>query len=330
VTREMKPSALKRLKDTYKSQDLLLPSLERHVMRSMNGSGRPDDHSRYHMHPSDMAKKDWCGRHDYYRITDTPVEKVSKANPSFRMENVFAEGHAIHGKYQQWLWEMGVLWGDWECRACGHRYGALSPEVCQFCQSPRLTYREVPLRRKQILIEGHADAAVHAAWFRGLVEIKSIGVGTLRFEAPRLFNLYQDGQSFEDVWWKINRPFTSHLKQGQLYLWMSWPAYDQIIFIYESKAHQATKEFIVTYDKNLIAPLLETARDVTSAVGTGAPPSRPLWAESSEGKVCASCEYRGTCWSLDVTTQAEDPPESLVRVRRIPSAKRRRLLGRAT
>ena len=48
------------------------------------------------MHPSDMSHKEWCGRHDYYRIIDTPIEKTSKANPSFRMENVFAEGHAIH------------------------------------------------------------------------------------------------------------------------------------------------------------------------------------------------------------------------------------------
>ena len=37
------------------------------------------------------------------------------------MENVFAEGHAIHAKYQTWLWEMGVLFGDWLCLDCGHR-----------------------------------------------------------------------------------------------------------------------------------------------------------------------------------------------------------------
>ena len=141
---------------------------------------------------------------------------------------------------------------------------------CQFCRSPRLVYKELPLSRKQILIEGHADAAVHDldGW-DGLVEIKSIGIGTLRFEAPRLYNLYEDGQAFEDIWWKISRPFNSHIRQGQLYLWMSWPRYEEIVFIYESKVHQQTKEFVVAYNKNLIAPLLETARAVTSAVKTG-------------------------------------------------------------
>ena len=283
------------------------------------------------MHPSDMSHKEWCGRHDYYRIIDTPIEKTSKANPSFRMENVFAEGHAIHHKYQTWLWEMGVLFGDWLCLDCGHRYGALSPTWCQFCRSPRLVYKELPLSRKQILISGHADAAVHNldGW-DGLVEIKSIGVGTLRFEAPRLYNLYEDGQAFEDIWWKISRPFNSHIRQGQLYLWMSWPRYEEIVFIYESKAHQQTKEFVVAYNKNLIAPLLETAREVTSAVRTGVPPSRPVWAENPDSKVCTSCEYRSTCWSIaSDTTQADDPSPG-VRIRRAKSGQRRRVLGKPT
>lgn len=327
MTREFKPSALKRLKDTYRSQDILLPHLERHVMRSINGA-RPDDHSMKHMHPSDMCKSDWCGRHDYYRIVDTPVEKTSKANPSFRMENLFAEGHAIHGKYQQWLWEMGVLWGMWHCRECGHRYAALSPEECQFCRSTRLTYREVPLNRKLVLIEGHADGAVHADWFTGLIEIKSIGINALRFEAPRLYQRYLDGEAAEDIWWKISRPFTSHLRQGMLYLWMSWPVYERIIFIYESKFHQQTKEFVVSYDKSLIAPLLETARAVTLAVEQGKPPERPVWAESAESKVCTSCSYRNTCWSRNDTTQTSDSPEQRLTIRRAKPAVRRRQLGR--
>ena len=264
MSRTIKPSALKRLKDTYKSNDVILPPLERHVMRTIgNGDG---ERSTKVMHPSDMSHKDWCGRHDYYRIIDTPIEKTSKANPSFRMENVFAEGHAIHDKYQTWLWEMGVLFGDWLCLDCGHRYGALSPTWCQFCRSPRLVYKELPLRRKQILVEATPTlpSTISMAG-HGLVEIKSIGVGTLRFEAPRLYNLYEDGQAFEDIWWKISRPFNSHIRQGQLYLWMSWPRYEEIVFIYESKAHQQTKEFVVGYNKNLIAPLLETAREVTSS-----------------------------------------------------------------
>jgi hypothetical protein len=331
MSESFKPSALKRLKDTYRSEDLILPALQRHVMKTPQLDVRPDDHSLAYMHPSDMASKDWCGRHDYYRIVGTPTTKVSSRNPSFRMENVLAEGHTIHDKYQRWLWEMGVLWGDWACYDCGHRWGALSPLVCQFCRSPRIHYAELSLRRRNILVEGHADAAVHnLGGFNGLVEIKSIGVGTLRFEAPRLWNLYQDGQAFEEIWWKISRPFTSHLKQGQIYLWLSWPIYEQIVFIYESKAHQAVKEFVVDYNKALIAPLLETAREVTLAVRNGHPPARPAWAEQPDSRICTSCEYRRTCWGIaDDTTQAADPTTA-VRIRRVPTAQRKRRLQRPT
>jgi CRISPR/Cas system-associated exonuclease Cas4 (RecB family) len=326
TARKYKPAALQRLKDTFKDDGVVLPAMERHVMRKL-GDPRPDDHSQNMMHPSDMCKPEWCGRHDYYRIVGTPVEKEDMANPSFRMGNVWTEGHKIHDKYQSWLWEMGVLYGTWECRECGHFYGALSPIECQFCKSPRLRYREVTLRRNQMMVEGHADAAIHDLddW-SGLVEIKSIGIQTLRFEAPRLYNRYSDdNETLESVWWKINRPFPSHVKQGQLYLWLAWPRYEQIVFIYECKWNQAVKEFVVSYNKDIIAPLLETAREVSLAVRLGKPPDRPLWAEAPDGKVCKSCEYRRTCW--DMEPEHVDEEQVRVMVARTTTKKRKAALG---
>ena len=82
------------------------------------------------------------------------------------------------------------------------------------------------------------------------------------------------------------------MRQGQLYLWMAWPAYEQIVFIYESKFHQQTKEFVVDYNKSFIAPMLETAKEVSQGVRAGVAPDRPDWATGPEGKVCASCPYR--------------------------------------
>ena len=323
----LRPTALQRLKDTYRGKGILLPQVERHVMKSLTDR-RPDDHSMHYMHPSDLAKADWCGRHDYYRIIDTPIEKVSSRNPSFRMSNIWSEGTAIHAKFQAWLWEMGVLYGDWECRECGHRWGALSPTECQFCKSPRLTYRELPMRKKQMMVEGHADAGVHADWWRGLVEIKSIGVNSWRFDAPRLYNRYQAGESAEDIWFSINRPFATHVRQGMLYLWLSWPAYEEILFIYEFKANQAVKEFLVSYNKSLIAPILEDVREVAQGVRAGIPPDRPPWATDPDGKVCTTCEYRGTCWQLGAlngTTQAS-PRTKAVIVARGNSYRRKRAL----
>lgn len=320
----MRASALKRIKDTYKSEDKILPGLHRHVMRAIAA----EENTRRHdvMHPSEMSHKDWCWRHDYYRIIGTESEKESMSNPSFTMNNIFAEGHQIHGKYQDWLWEMGVLAGRWLCLHCHHQWNDTSPKQCPSCASPRMMYREVPLHRE--MIGGHSDGAVHDldGW-TGLIEIKSVGIGTLRMEAPRMHQRYLDGETLENLWWKIQRPFTTHLKQGQLYLWMSWPKYEEIIFLYESKFHQQVKEFVVGYNPQMIAPLLERAREVQVAIPNGEPPGRPEWAEQPDSRICKSCPYRRTCWSLEAPDESEaNDPTPRVKVKRTTSAKRKRAL----
>jgi hypothetical protein len=326
LRRVIRATALDRLKNTYRGTGLLLPQIERHVMRSIKEN---PERSANMMHPSDMCKADWCGRHDYYRIIDTPVDKVSQANPSFRMQNVFAEGHAIHGKYQDWLYEMGVLVGMFRCRECGHRWYAKSPAECQFCRSERVSYMELPLHQTRYMVEGHADAGVHLAKERTLVEIKSIGIRTLAFEAPRLYNRYLDGDKAEDIWRDITHPFGTHMRQGQLYLWMVWPAYEQITFIYEAKFTQQVKEFVVGYNKNLIAPILETAKEVSQGVRAGVAPDRPLWADDPEGKVCHSCVYRSTCWQLGSTHGTTPQSSTPTPVRRAKPAARKRALREA-
>jgi hypothetical protein len=315
------------LKDTYRDKGIILPALSRHVMQSLDAA-EPDLTQDY-MHPSEMSKSEWCPRHDFYRILGTPSEKSSQRNPSFRMENIFAEGHAIHGKYQTWLWEMGVLFGDWKCRTCKHRWGALSPTVCQFCQSPDIKFIEVPLRHTQFKVEGHADGAVHAEWYRGLIEIKSIGIRSLAFEAPRLYHLYEQGMSADEIWFGIKRPFATHLRQGQLYLWMAQPAYDSIVFIYESKFHQQTKEFLVTYNKKLIEPIIEDAREVSNGLKSGVAPNRPPWAEAPDSTVCKSCPFRRTCWNMGARNGSQPTTTPAVLVQRGNAAHRRRALRKA-
>ena len=331
MTRVIRPTALKRLKDTYRASGILLPRIERHVMRQSQMDVRPDNHSMKYLHPSDMAQADWCGRHDYYRIVGTPVERKDKGrNPSFRMENALAEGHTIGRKYTDWLWEMDALVGDWKCRECGHQWFAKAPKECQFCKSERLTYQEYTLRRERYMVEGHADAAIHFPDLRALGEVKSIGMGTLRFEAPRLYQRYLDGTKAEDIWDAISHPFGSHMRQGQLYLWMAWPNYEQIVFIYESKFTQQVKEFVVDYNKTFIAPVLETAKEVSQGVRAGVAPDRPHWATGPEGKVCASCSYRNTCWRIDGVQEAEGDSPALIQVRRAKPAARKRALRNAS
>jgi len=318
----IKRSALKRLKKSYRKDTQLLGALTRHVMRKLND---PNPERRTDvMHPSDMSKPEWCPRFDYHRLTEAQWERPKIANPSFTMSNALTEGTNIHGKYQTWLWEMGVLWGVFSCDDCEHRWEALSPWFCPKCESANLHYREVPFYNEQYMIGGHADGAVHGL-LRGvdpLIEIKSIGIRTLAFEAPRLYEQYQNGVSAEDIWFQIKRPFGSHLKQGMLYVWLSNGKYDTIIFVYESKFTQQVKEFVVKYNRTLIANVLEEAKDVAQGVRSSNPPDRPVWA-APDGPICQNCGYRSTCWSIGASNGQDDSPKETLRIIRSTGRKRK-------
>jgi hypothetical protein len=312
--------------------ELLLPGLRRHVMRD---SMRVDpDRDMSFIHPSEMVKADWCHTRAYWRISGAEPAKAKQID--FRLANVFAEGHAIHHRYQTWLWDMGVLWGRWQCKACDDSFFALSPMFCH-CGGD-LKYREVPLFSAEHHVIGHADGAVWLPeWEKPrLIEIKSVGIGTVRFEAPSLHGRFQDGEiTLDQLWYSINRPFGSHLKQGNLYLALAPSTHeylvevDQIIFIYEWKPTQDVKEFTVSARSEVVSELLEDARSVRVSLERATPPERPYWADAA-GPICKACPYKAHCWGTEPPKEAPDGPvtTNTTAVRRSSAAKRRKVLGK--
>ena len=108
--RSISHRTLKEMRDlTVGNRNVVLDDLKKHVLRQ---AVIPDEERDMTLlHPSEMCKPDWCYRADYYRLVHTPIDQVKGASPSFRLENVWAEGHTIHRKWQTWLWEMGWLYG---------------------------------------------------------------------------------------------------------------------------------------------------------------------------------------------------------------------------
>lgn len=321
----MTNSQLKNLKDTYKRRDVLLPRIERHVLKkAQEPSARRDDV----MHPSEMAKSDWCGRHDFYRMTGVPAN-YKKRSPSFRLENVFDYGHSVHSKYQRWLTEMGILWGTWVCKECGNTWVGSTPSCCDRCAGLKIRYKEVSLSSDDLMVSGHSDGVVLIDDVYRMIEIKTVGISTLRFEAYNLFDQYQTERlTPEELWFLIKRPFATHIRQGQIYLHLAHSQYpelniEEIVFIYEWKPTQEVKEFVVKYNPELISKTLTSAEDVAWSIRKGREPERPEWAGKDE-RTCASCEYRTTCWgtSDDSTESEESGP--IIRVQRSTSAKRSR------
>ena len=213
-----------------------------------------------------MCIRDRCALAQYHALKGNYVETRDK--PTARLASIFAEGHTIHAKWQNWFNEMGVLYGTW-----------LIGEERLWGVSLSKNYTEVPLRSDKHMIRGHADG-----WIRGLgddclIEIKSIGSGGIRMEAPAIME--QANGNVEIAWKNIKTPFRAHQLQGQVYLHLCHlmveeglleSAPKEIVFIYELKANQEYKEFVVTYNPEFTKDIFDKALDVAWAANNDRPP----------------------------------------------------------
>lgn len=265
-SKKIRNKRLKTYLDAKKSEALLLGSVDRHLQL------RPNDRDHTVLHASEMADPQWCPRASWLRLSGAvPVEPEALR---LRSSLVFAEGHDIHAKWQGWFQEMGVLWGNWECLRCGAwQLGVWArelPEQNCWDHNPHFwKYDEVPLIDPDItILEGSADGVVLASSGEEvLLEVKSIGPGTMR-----LLGLAEEGDDPDDTsaFSRISRPMRSHLVQTQIYLRLkqrtSGPAPERAVILYEHKADQKTREFVVTYNDRHTDHLFETAKDIEWAL----------------------------------------------------------------
>lgn len=224
----------------------------------------PSDRRQDIIHPSEMAKADWCPRATYFRIK---TGHIPQKKYNFVLENIFDEGHATHRKWQNRLADMGLIWGYWS-----HNGDKVGP-----CLRPddglHWEYEEFGLVCEDLMIHGSTDGVIPE--LQAMIEVKTIGSGTLRFEAPKLMEKHSNDA--EKVWKDLHRPLGSHIKQGNLYLWlarqMGVDVY-RMIFIYEFKANQQVKEFVIELSMDVVQPLLDKAQSIVYALEgkSGLPP----------------------------------------------------------
>jgi hypothetical protein len=189
------------------------------------------------IHPSEMAKSDWCARATWLRIKGDLVPPVEKFD--FFQKNIFGEGNTIHAKWQGWLKDADARFMD-----------------------------EIPLEYG--LVSGHADGGMDD-W---LLEIKSVGLGSIRVDAPEFLARYQDGNKTDltALWKGLERPLKSHLKQGDVYLWLANQLglpFDKIVYLYEFKANQLVKEFTIPYNEERVQPLIDKVYMIQDALKLG-------------------------------------------------------------
>lgn len=285
-----------RFAEARKNNNDLLADIERLLLREheepqqQNGGVRRDDV----IHPSEIAKTDWCPRSTYLRIKAVRdgVPVVTEAH-RFQTENIFEEGHEYHRKWQDRFRRMNRLHGRWYCEACGHKWVATSPPYCPECGAPAdaISYHEVGLRDEAILLFGSADGEVRALASDAddvLIEVKSVGEGTVRMELPAVLmrHTYEvddprwAGKTLKvldhrGVWKEITKPFGPHLRQGLIYLRLrNDPSIKRICFIYEYKPTSAVKAFYVTRDDEAVQELWDLCADIVYALDEGGTPPR--------------------------------------------------------
>lgn len=250
------------------------------------------------IHPSEMSHSDWCPKATYLRIKNIrDGGQHVKESFAFQSLSIFQHGHEVHHKWQTWLAEMGLLWGDWKCRECGAYWTGTAGHRCPHCRSWNVVYQEIPLdAEEEWLISGSADGGVPE--HKALMEFKTVGSGTVRVEAPEILKAHThktiDGKNlidYEGLWRGITRPFPSHQRQGQTYLFLCKLMgldFDKVIYVYESKFNQGVKEFVVKRRESIIEPLLDQAREILDALDNGAPPPRCPYGG------CKHCEPKET------------------------------------
>jgi len=290
------PWYMKNYKEQFsaKSNQRLLPRIE--AALAIEQAERNAKRDTVHLHPSEMSKDNWCVRSSYYKITG--VDESDSRSFNLKSMNIFAEGHNIHDKWQRWMWKAGGLVGNWKCSICSHRWEDTSPERCPTCLTEDIRYAEVPIEDPRHRIIGHADGIWEDADGRAVIEIKSVGLGTIRWDAPKLYEGYDSGDlSLDELWKRIKRPLTTHRRQVNLY--MHCLGIDKAVVIYEWKPSQDVKEFQLNFEPELVEPMLEGAKQVIDALDDNLVPIRPDFATHKSCAACRFCSYKTHCWSSD-------------------------------
>ena len=182
--------------DAGKRETVLVGPIERMLLE---GGDEDEPRRQDALHVSELAKSSFCPRAAYQRITGATQPTDSA---KMRLQAIFEEGHDVHAKWQRWVRRLGRLYGRWLCVACEQSWMGTSPEACPNCSAPgwKILYKEVPINAyNEYMLVGHGDGQVDDA--NGMwIEAKTIGIGTVRMEAPSLLARYTNkGVHLEDV-----------------------------------------------------------------------------------------------------------------------------------
>jgi hypothetical protein len=231
----------------------------------------PSKRSSLVIHPSEMASASWCHRAQYFWLKG---EKPKHEPVGLRKALIFAHGHSIHSNWQNWFHEMGKLKGKWFCTVCKAEYFGLPSDHPGDCKY-NVVYEEVPLFFDPLKIAGQADGWLVDFGDPLLLEIKSIGEGSIRWYAPEIAYAHSN---FSEMWEAIKVPFLEHIQQAQVYMKLMElmglvNAPKEALILYEAKGTHEVKEFVVSKSDFGVSELFDHAAQIIGALDGGVAPT---------------------------------------------------------
>lgn len=273
-----------------KKKKILSPRLKAHLEAKKHESVLIGDVHRYiqtieddratsaYIHGSEVSKADWCPRATWHRLVGHAPKAV--APHPLRLTLIFDRGSRSGEQWQQWTGDMGILWGEWKCIVCGDVIEEWSNSLPMIGCSDRISgvhiwkYREVPFFDPATGIAGHADGIVNPTGDECLVmENKTIGPGTLR----KLHVMSDDDpdEMSSDKFSRVSKLLPDHFIQMQIYLRLAQdlePVLGPItraVAVYEHKADQQAREFVVEYEERWTNDIWDTALDIQWSIDKG-------------------------------------------------------------
>lgn len=266
---------------------------------------KPSDRSYDVFHPSAFGK---CLRKmQYQKYTSAGLmnEPIQSVDP--RMIRIWDTGHTTHSRWAQYMEELNVLRGVWECAnpLCKSVYGKdekigiFKPSNCRSCGSKKFNYEEITVDYPEYNFHGHCDQVLDfsnlSQDFKDSTQYKSLESLHKYFpEAPIVVDMKTIGKN---QWSKLNEG--AHFYYiVQLTIYLHVLDLEMGVIIYEKKDDSETRMFKVTRNDewwNVIGK--QTKLMLSMFEKKTLPPPRPLTKSDFD---CKYCEYSSICHSSNI------------------------------
>ena len=291
--------ALKDVFKTMKADTVLVGELDRHLLKPSRGSGYvKDEREQGCWHVSSLAG---CVRSLMLQRMGIPCAD----KPSAVATRIFDVGHHFGYILQEYLYDMGILYGEWQCKECGHRWTDLfenpSPSECPHCGKKlriwdNLNYLEVPVSDEENNVLGHADGLIKTQGAYRIVEFKSIKNRDVKTSPSSV--------TFND----LSQPKDEHRWQVQYYTWrineeakkQGYRCEDCLV-LYMAKNTQELKEYPMKLMPDLfVAPQIEKLNLLNKLLKERTVPPKPQDAD------CRWCSYKDICSKIGAEAVKEE------------------------